>query len=261
MAYVDPWTPQPGGIPQQQGALDQFGNFMDDPRARAALLSFGISMMQPRAFADTPMSQLGRALGTAGESVDRVVGQDRKDVELGIKAQEADSKQDLRTAQAGAAESRAYAAETRANAANERTGFQAQQLDLRRQMLQQIQERHGINARLRVQQAYAKEVERINEENNSPLRPRAQPPTPIPSFDQWAGSKPEVRGLLDALPPISDPTAAPTPTPSPTTATPAPAPSNPALPRDPKQRTVGQVYTAPNGQNVQWDGKGLLPVP
>lgn len=32
------------------------------------------------------------------------------------------------------------------------------------------------------------------------------------------------------------------------------------IPQVASQRVVGQIYTAPNGQKVKWDGKGLLPV-
>lgn len=33
------------------------------------------------------------------------------------------------------------------------------------------------------------------------------------------------------------------------------APAAPPAPRDPSQRTVGQVYTAPNGQRIRWTGR------
>ena len=31
------------------------------------------------------------------------------------------------------------------------------------------------------------------------------------------------------------------------------------LPQDPSKRKAGDVYTAPNGTRVKWDGKGLVP--
>lgn len=270
MVNYDPWTPQPGPV-AQPGTLDQFGNFMDDPRARAALLSFGIAMMQPRTFGDTFTSQLGRGIGSAGEAVDRVdqqamrsADQERKDIELGIKGQEADSRADLRAAQADSALSRAQTAETRAAAATDRLNFTQQQLDLRKQMLDALQARHGLSTRVRVQQMYNKDIEAINEANRDPLSSSRKGfiPAPIPSFDQWVQSKPEISALLGALPPL-DPTS-PTPTPTPS-ATPTPSPSSsipaptyPPLPRNPKDRRPGQVYSTPSGRNVQWDGKGLF---
>ena len=32
-----------------------------------------------------------------------------------------------------------------------------------------------------------------------------------------------------------------------------------SLPQDPSKRKAGDVYTAPNGTRVKWDGKGLVP--
>src|SRR5882672_10569734 len=125
--FFDPFTPGQTADPMagvDPGTYDkirsEWGAFMGDPHGRAALLSAGLSLMQPPSFGDTGAGQIGRAIGTAGESVTANEESDRKKRETDIRQQEADSKGDLRVAQAGAAEARAGTAEARAGAAGSR---------------------------------------------------------------------------------------------------------------------------------------------
>jgi hypothetical protein len=64
---------------EQPDPTAQFQGFLEDPRGRAALLQAGLSLMGGRSWGDTPTSQIGRAIGSAGE---------------GIRAQEADVQQE-----------------------------------------------------------------------------------------------------------------------------------------------------------------------
>lgn len=84
---------------------------LEDPRARAALLSFGLSLMQPMSIGQTPLGHLGQSIGAAGQSVTANEAADLKEFE-------AESKADLRTAQADTAAAKAETAATRAQAAS-----------------------------------------------------------------------------------------------------------------------------------------------
>lgn len=125
--YTQPQAPQPAAPQPEQPAQSQgsdmagaWRNWLSDPDNRAALMQFGISLMQPVAVGQTPLGHFGQALGSAGETLDR-----RK--AMALKEQEASSKQDLREAQASNAE-------TRAAAAMSNLGLQSENLDLKRML-------------------------------------------------------------------------------------------------------------------------------
>lgn len=262
MAEFDPWVPQPGPI-QVGGPAP--GNFMDDPRARAALLSFGLSMMQPPSFGDNAVSQIGRAIGAGGEAVGRVEAQARKDAEFGLKAQEVESRQDLRAAQADAATSRAETAAARASTVGDRNLYTAERLRLEQERLEQQKGYQGIQNQIRISNAYQKYVKDTTERNNDIGRPRNQPPEPILDYATWlqrsglAAGAPAGASTSDgtSLPPTRTPGAA---TPAPSAASPS-GNRNPPPPRNPAERKMGQVYSTFDGRNVQWDGKNFLEVP
>lgn len=278
MAYVDPWTPQApveGFVPDRQVA-SQIGTFMEDPRARAALLSFGIAMMQPPSFADNFSSQFGRALGAAGEGVRGVTEQQRKDELLAIQGQEAESKQDLRASQADAAVARAGAAEARAGTATMQSQVAAGNLAARQAELEGKNERNALMSRIRLSALYQKYVQDVNERNDPLGKPKGWKAEPVLTIDQWYKANPMLRdsGLLPPSFSGSEPQPASSgggpdmDVPAPRTPSTPPRPSvesqtnlNPPAPRDPSQRKVGQVYAAPDGRNIQWTGKGWQVVP
>lgn len=267
MAAINPWAPGPiEGMVPDQGVAAQVGSFMDDPRARAALLSFGLSMMQPPSFGDNFTSQLGRGIGAGGEAAALVNQQGMAEEGLDIKRSEADSRQDLRAAQADSAISRAQTAETRAGAATERLGFAGQSLELRKAALKGVEERAALGARIRLSNMYQKYVEGVAEKNNDPLRRKGDPTEPILPINKWIEQNPMLKqlGLLPKEDAGSDPadTDLP-PTPQASAGTPTPSNVNAPAPRDPAQRKVGQVYAHPDGsgQNIRWNGKTWDVVP
>lgn len=264
MAAINPWAPGPiEGMVPDQSVAQQVGSFMDDPRARAALLSFGLSMMQPPSFGDTFASQVGRSIGHGGEAANRVNQQGMAEEALDIKHSEADSRQDLRAAQADSAISRAQTAETRASAATDRLGYTQQQMELRRAAQKGVDERHALGSRIRLSNMYQKYVEGVAEKNNDPLRRKGDPVEPVLPINKWAEQM-KLHGILppDAAPvgPADDELP---PTPKASAVTPTPSNINPPAPRDVTQRKVGQVYAHPDGsgQNIQWTGKGWQVVP
>lgn len=89
-----------GGFNSLKG---QWDSFLDQPGAKTALLQFGINMMQPPSFGDTGISQVGRALGAAGEASTRQQEIERKEFETESKADLAGARADAATARAGQA--------------------------------------------------------------------------------------------------------------------------------------------------------------
>lgn len=189
----DPFTPGPtadptAGLPDM-GTFEQLRNqwatFLDDPRGRAALLSTGINLMQPPSFGDTGASQIGRAIGAGGETLNRTEAMD-------LKQQEADSRAQLREAQAGAAGARAGAAGSAATLASER--------------LQNQRTLGNLGARVKLSgmyQGYVQGVQKRNQaaqlqyEKDKILYPDRPPPQPEQAQDMntWMQSNPLVRDL------------------------------------------------------------------
>jgi hypothetical protein len=90
-------SPEPGAM---AGLADGWRNWMADPHNRAALMQFGVTLSQPISAGQNWMGQVGSAFGSAGEASDRITTEEDKQQEL-------ESKQDLRSSQAGLAEERA----------------------------------------------------------------------------------------------------------------------------------------------------------
>lgn len=113
--------------PAQSAGSDlagQWRSWIDAPGNRAALLQFGISLMQPMGYGQNALGHVGQALGSAGEAVQRQRGQQ-------LKEEEAASKMDLRAAQAERAEAGARVAGMGSEVAAERARIAQEQLQLR----------------------------------------------------------------------------------------------------------------------------------
>lgn len=91
------------------GAMGAMGNrfsglkatwdeYLKDPTAQAATMQFAINMMQPPSFGDTGMARIGRALGSAGEAVDRRYEAQRKEMESEAKIELAQARADRQRA-------------------------------------------------------------------------------------------------------------------------------------------------------------------
>ena len=112
MAEFDPSqgpSPIQGAQEAVSGLADKWRNWIGDERNRTAMIQFGINLMQPIGYGQTPLGHLGQAIGAAGEAVSRRKKED-------IAEEEAGSKQTLREAQAVAAEAGAAGREQTATA-------------------------------------------------------------------------------------------------------------------------------------------------
>lgn len=257
-----PWTPGPApeNMLPDQGVAQQIGSFMDDPRARSALLSFGLSLMQPPSFGDNPVAQIGRAVGAGGEAAGRVQNQ-------ALKEQELASKEDLRAAQGDASVARAAAAEARAGTAGARLDTASANLGLRQQALNDAMSRANLTARIRLSNMYQKYVQDVTERNNDITRPKGSAPEQILPMDQWVQANPALKTLglipkdLTAEPGTESDTGLPppvapvTPTTKPTTLSPS---DYPLAPTNPKDRQINKSYRNSNGQIGVWMGNGWL---
>jgi hypothetical protein len=154
-------SPAPGFEPGK--LLDGWNSWVDKPNNRAALMQFGIAMLQPMGMGETGASHFANSVGAAGEAGQRVTGQEQQ-------ARKEDTSATLREATAGAREQTANAAELRAlqTGENQRLRSENQQLT-------------GASAALRAQSdargKYAKEKQDWD---------LFHPKEPFPSFQDWS---------------------------------------------------------------------------
>lgn len=168
------------------GIREQWNTFLDQPGGRAALLSAGLALMQPPSFGDTAASQIGRAIGTAGEAVGRREAMD-------IKQQDAENKAAL--------------AEARIGAAGARSGAAAERLDFAREKLRAGQENIQLQQRVKLGIDYGRFRTAAEAENRKRqadydkaklLDPTAPAPNliPIPTADQFIRDREQFVGGL-----------------------------------------------------------------
>src|SRR5690348_3857613 len=103
---LDPFTPTAANpdaapsAPDNSSIGQQWSYALNDPVVRTSLLQAGLMLMQPPGFGQTAAGHIGRAIGSAGEALDRQSEDARKQ-------QETDTKSLLRESQASSAEVRA----------------------------------------------------------------------------------------------------------------------------------------------------------
>lgn len=254
---LDPFTPgdttdplagiaDPNTYAKVRGEWD---SFIGNPQGRAALLSTGLALMQPPSFGDTPMSQIGRAIGAAGQSATANQAMDLKEAEAGSKA-------DLRMAQGESAMARASAAEARAAGAEGRLGMAGANLELKKQQLEAMQQRNLLGNRVRLSGMYQTYVKDVAKRNQEKKLLGTGDPEPVMPINDWIAQNPMLKsmGLVEPAAgatgseddDISVPAAAQTT--SGGTVQPAPPPA---------QRQVGATYQTPKGP-LKWTGTGWV---
>src|SRR5258707_2379555 len=154
-------APAPGFSPGN--LLDGWNKWVDKPNNRAALMQFGIAMLQPMGMGETGAGHFANAVGSAGEAHQRVTGQAEQ-------ARKEDTAATLRESTASAREQSAGAAELRAIATGENQRLRSENQQLT-----------GAAAALRAQSEakarYAKE------KGDWDL---FHPKEPFPSFEDWS---------------------------------------------------------------------------
>lgn len=101
---TDPFA-DPAQVPNAgPGIMQEWGQALQDPNVRGALLSAGLQLMQPQPFGQTFAGGVGQAIGAAGESV---TAREKMD----LAQTESESRASERESRAGDRESRARTAE------------------------------------------------------------------------------------------------------------------------------------------------------
>lgn len=166
----------------------QWDSFLGNPQGRAALLQAGLGLMQPPSFGDTAAGQIGRAIGSAGESVSRNEAAD-------LKAAEATSKDEGRQS---ASEARMMNAETRASAAEARSGAAGSRMELQAERLKNMTERSSLANKVRLSamyQNYVKDVAKRNDPIALSMRGAGTQPEPVMPMNDWINANPMLKNL------------------------------------------------------------------
>jgi len=176
------------GWPQEEApqATPQGPGLLSNPRAQAALLQAGLSLMAGPTWGDTPSSQIARAIGSAGEAVSRGEAED-------LKQREADSKAGLREAQANAAQARAETAGARSGTAASNLELARERLGIARANIEGRQERAMLSGRIRLSGMYQQYLRDVAKQNADPLR-TAPPIVPV-GMNDWIKQNPTLRTL------------------------------------------------------------------
>lgn len=255
-SFFDPISPEQAADPMSMGidpntfakTKQEWDSFLGNPQGQAALMSAGLALMQPPSFGDNGVSQIGRAIGAAGQSATANQATD-------MKQQELESKQDLRSSQATAAEARAATAGARAETAAARSGNAADRLAFQRERLEAMDRRNLLGNRVRVSvmyQNYVKEVAKANQ--NAQLLGGTQ--QPVLSHTDWIKQNPMLR-QMGLIPPENAAGTEDDDTEIPATSPPTTSGGVQPAPRDAAARTPNTVYSTPKG-NLKWTGTGWV---
>lgn len=175
MPTISPFMPQAASAQPQApqgsdtGLVERWNSWLSNPANRAALIQFGTSLTQPPSFGDNTLSQIGRAVGSAGEAAQRVqTGREKKAAQtrkLGILEKEAESKGVAREARANAAAARAAAATAQAGTAAARLQNERERLSTQRtlgSLQRKIQATNAYNAYVRDKQKADSQASLVN---------------------------------------------------------------------------------------------------
>jgi len=167
--------PEQGSPQQPQSIGDRWQGWIGNPNNRAALMQFGMAMLQPLGYGETSMSHFANAVGAAGGASGRVTEAEQQ-------ARKSETEAQLR-------ESRAMAAEAAANAAANRQFLGERNLELRAQGLEQQRTNQEqarqislLGAETRNRRAYDQYQKEVANQNLIAEKGKEQ--TPL-SYDDW----------------------------------------------------------------------------
>jgi hypothetical protein len=149
---------------------DKWNEWIDKPTNRAALMQFGVAMLQPVGMGESQISHAANALGYAGQAAANVEGQR-------LAREKSSSEQELREARALQAASMAGRSEDRSNVARER-------LEETRRYHGALEDQRATKGALEARRAYDAYVDKTQKANaNADLMGR--PTSPILSFEDY----------------------------------------------------------------------------
>jgi hypothetical protein len=266
-----------------------FAGMLDDPRARTALLQFGLQLMQP-AYGQSTLGAVGQAIGAGGEAIGRIEAQDTKRTEAESKLAKREADISTQQGRLDVAADRNRIRDEAGQVAAERSAAVAEDrkrgLDIREKALnfqnlfkQQGVERKGeADANKIIQNdAYAIQ-QKIKDEAKAEAAHKAISNEPFkrdPTLDLYRNAKTvtEIETGLQTNPaymesvqkrygrrvPVPGETVMPQPGPQPISGTmeSSGSISYPVAPTNPAARSAGQTYQTPRGP-LTWTGQGWL---
>lgn len=166
------------------GLIDQWGQWMGKPQNRAALMQFGIAMLQPMNQGETGSSHFANAVGSGGQAAETVTKQGQQQ-----KASEDTST--LKEAQANLAGERAtHAGDTaalRGESASLRAENAAKGLELKQQGLENTQARSRTMADIAQSNSYNRYLLGATKAASDPLNPSPEPIKTRQQYDAESG--------------------------------------------------------------------------
>lgn len=261
--YLDPETedrnpvvPQDSqsGDSSKSGLRRAWDAWSSRPENNAALMQFGIALMQPRAPGQSAIGQFGNALGEGAEASARNVAIQRAEEEATSKRALEEAKTEATTSQAGSARinAEAYARQTAAMTPGGKTGMQGvlrQQADFRRWAAKPddamaLAMNNGVSTDPIVQ-ALSKTMPHIKTKGDILADPRAKAMAQK-IFTEQLTTEPDDQGNLA-------PAVAPQPA-APGVAAPMAPPAASTAPAAPIRRYNAQ------GKGVEWNGTQWVPI-
>lgn len=220
-------TPSPDVNQQAQtgGLADQWRSWMADPHNRAAMIQFGVALSQPISAGQNALGQIGSAVGQAGEASDRITAEQQKEEELA-------SKQDLRSAQATAAEEKAKGAGNLAAFQQDRLALQRQGMDLADQ--KKIADAYNKHLQLIIQENKEISARNFIKKKGEPQEPLKTPLAPEEFASRYRGM-----GATGNVAPVAAPAG---------TAASGAAPTPVQTPDDVAKLSSGTRYVTPDGR-------------
>lgn len=125
--YGTPTQPPSQQDAQGPDLASQWRQWIGDPGNKAALMQFGLALSQPVGLGQNTLGHIGQAVGQAGAASDRISEEERAAQEQARKERDTDSRAESRTLMA-------QNAETRANAASLNAFSNQQQVESRNQL-------------------------------------------------------------------------------------------------------------------------------
>lgn len=187
-------------VPEAPAWLQGVSDTLSDPRTQAAIFSGAAQLAQPLQFGQSQFGHLMASLGQAGQGVRNYDTQRLKEKEL-------DSKQELRSAQAQAAEARAGAAGARSDASATRSAYLADRLKQEGELSKWRMIWKGNSDFQRTREAALKRIKEIDADvlMSAAEKAAAKSQIQVPTWESWTAQNPALSetlrgmGSLDAM--------------------------------------------------------------
>lgn len=164
-----PATASPGA--NMSDLYSGWNDWINKPNNRAALMQFGIAMLQPVGFGESAVGHFANAVGAAGEAHRRVTTNEQADTKASTEAELRESRANAATTTANAAEQRAYTASELARTRTERDATSATA--------------RALQAQAAARAKYDQYIKQVSARNTDPLRDPGAAIEPTMPYSEW----------------------------------------------------------------------------